>query len=120
MFGFAKRKVANFFRGVVREAVAEALEQDACQIDRHLQRLAVQSSAAYILEHMPLEKGLPHRDKLFDVCLAETPARGLILEFGVYRGHSIRYLAERVPDREVFGFDSFEGLREPGRSHHKS
>jgi hypothetical protein len=38
---------------------------------------------------------------------------GLILEFGVYKGTSIRHIAERVPDRQIFGFDSFEGLQEP-------
>jgi len=41
---------------------------------------------------------------------------GLILEFGVYTGSSIRLFAKNLTDRNdsrtVFGFDSFEGLEE--------
>jgi hypothetical protein len=35
---------------------------------------------------------------------------GLIAEVGVYRGGSLKYLAELFPDRQVWGFDTFEGL----------
>jgi len=37
----------------------------------------------------------------------------LILEFGVFKGNSIRFIAEQLPHRSIFGFDSFEGLKEP-------
>lgn len=42
---------------------------------------------------------------------------GLVLEFGVYSGKSINLISQRLPEREIFGFDSFEGLPEewPGR-----
>lgn len=35
---------------------------------------------------------------------------GLYLEFGVYKGGSINYIAERIGDNLIYGFDSFEGL----------
>lgn len=35
---------------------------------------------------------------------------GLILEFGVYEGKSINYIAKHIKDNTVYGFDSFEGL----------
>lgn len=38
---------------------------------------------------------------------------GTVLEFGVYRGRTLRSLAEALPDRKLFGFDSFTGLPEP-------
>ncbi len=38
---------------------------------------------------------------------------GIIIEFGVYRGRSLRRIAKIFPDRKVYGFDSFEGLTEP-------
>ena len=38
--------------------------------------------------------------------------QGLILEFGVYKGTTINHLAKLCPDREIYGFDSFEGLPE--------
>jgi len=39
---------------------------------------------------------------------------GLFLEFGVFRGRSIDFFAEQLPERTLHGFDSFEGLPEGG------
>jgi hypothetical protein len=41
------------------------------------------------------------------------PVDGLIAEFGVYKGDSIRVLAKAVPTNIIHGFDSFVGL--PGK-----
>lgn len=35
---------------------------------------------------------------------------GLIIEVGVYKGGSLKYLSELFPDRHIYGFDTFEGL----------
>ena len=35
---------------------------------------------------------------------------GMILEFGVYEGNSISLISKKFPQKEIFGFDSFEGL----------
>jgi SAM-dependent methyltransferase len=37
---------------------------------------------------------------------------GAVAEFGVYKGRSLRVLAQELPDYEVRGFDSFRGLPE--------
>jgi hypothetical protein len=37
---------------------------------------------------------------------------GEILEFGVYQGGTINFMAERFPNQTLYGFDSFEGLPE--------
>jgi len=37
---------------------------------------------------------------------------GDILEFGVYQGGTINFIAERFPHKQIYGFDSFEGLPE--------
>jgi hypothetical protein len=34
------------------------------------------------------------------------------LEFGVFRGLSINYLAKKIKPHKIYGFDSFEGLKE--------
>lgn len=36
----------------------------------------------------------------------------LILEFGVFEGNTIYYIAGKLPNYTVHGFDSFEGLPE--------
>ena len=41
---------------------------------------------------------------------------GLFLEFGVYKGGTISYVAKRFPGRHLYGFDSFEGFPDDGRS----
>lgn len=43
--------------------------------------------------------------------LDAAPGDGLLLEFGVYHGRSLRMIAERTA-RSVHGFDSFQGLPE--------
>jgi hypothetical protein len=42
-------------------------------------------------------------------------APGLRLEFGVWRGNSIKRCATRFPGQHWFGFDSFEGFPDDGR-----
>lgn len=44
--------------------------------------------------------------------LADSAIDGLFLEFGVFKGDSIRQLSHSRPYRKVFGFDSFKGLPE--------
>ena len=34
------------------------------------------------------------------------------IEFGVFSGSSINFLSKRLNDKEIYGFDSFEGLKE--------
>lgn len=53
------------------------------------------------------------RYELLALSLGEAPADGMVLEFGVGSGRTIRVIGEVVPDRVVYGFDSFEGLPEP-------
>lgn len=47
----------------------------------------------------------------FELAMARAPRTGLVLEFGVYHGKSIRQIAAMV-DTVVHGFDSFEGIPE--------
>lgn len=44
--------------------------------------------------------------------LKQAPKEGLIAEIGVYKGGSLKVIAEAVPNRAVVGFDTFEGLPE--------
>jgi hypothetical protein len=41
-----------------------------------------------------------------------TLQEGLVLEFGVYYGKSLRHIASSFPGQTVHGFDSFNGLPE--------
>ena len=70
---------------------------------------AAASSADYMVNHMMGAQNLVRRSALLDFALGECAIEGLVLEFGVYRGASLRAIAERA-GQKVHGFDSFEGL----------
>ena len=48
--------------------------------------------------------------QLLDLVLQNVVDPGMILEFGVYRGDSLRYISNRMRQRQIHGFDCFEGL----------
>lgn len=73
--------------------------------------LAAASSARYFMRRMPRARNLRTRVALLEFALDACEAPGLMLEFGVYRGESLRFIAQRTPQL-VHGFDSFEGLPE--------
>lgn len=50
-------------------------------------------------------------DHLEKVCSSEL-IDGEILEFGVYQGGTINFIADKFPNQILYGFDSFEGLPE--------
>ena len=63
--------------------------------------------------HWPLPM---RRFGVLDRALREFRRRpGIALEFGVWRGASLRHMARRCPGRQFYGFDSFKGLPADGR-----
>jgi hypothetical protein len=79
-------------------------------LETHL--LAIQDSAKYIMERM--QDSISFHTDLDLLSFAFTKRqnlKGLLLEFGVYKGTTIQHIAKMSND-EIFGFDSFEGLRE--------
>jgi hypothetical protein len=73
---------------------------------------ALQRSVDYIEENMPDALGFDTQRELIEYSLQATKTEGHYLEFGVFTGGTIRFIARRVGNRTVHGFDSFEGLPE--------
>jgi len=85
--------------------------QSASVVDEVLRR-AIADSADYADSRM--QEALCIRgdkEALWKHALTARAPGGLILEFGVFEGHSIRFLAS-LTSETIYGFDSFEGLRE--------
>jgi len=89
-------------------------------IDDERQRAALQRTAAFVEAQMPrarsFSEGGPYEAKiqLLEHALDLAPAEGLVLEFGVATGDTLRRItAKRSPSH---GFDSFEGLPEDWRT----
>jgi hypothetical protein len=74
---------------------------------------ALQQSVDYIDRAMPDVIGLETQRELIDVTLEAVGVEGHYLEFGVFTGGTIRYIAKRIGKRTIHGFDSFEGFAEP-------
>lgn len=91
-------------------------DQALHDIERERQRQALASTARFVdehLSHVEPEPGSPAREaqlSLLRRAVNMAPENGLILEFGVATGLTLREIAaRRLP---AHGFDSFEGLPE--------
>lgn len=65
----------------------------------------------FIRKRMPHATHFPRWQTMFDYAIKNMP-KGLLLEFGVAKGKTINYLADRMTDRQAHGFDSFIGFPE--------
>ena len=72
---------------------------------------AKKEAVEYIIANMPEAMVLADRDELMKFSFGQAPKEGLVVEFGVANGASLRHLAGLTP-RQVHGFDSFGGLPE--------
>jgi len=79
-------------------------------------RMANESSAQFILENISVGQLFETRAELHNFAknkFNELP-RGLYLEFGVWKGSTLKNFSSALPiGSNIFGFDSFEGLINP-------
>jgi tetratricopeptide (TPR) repeat protein len=66
----------------------------------------------HLQEQMAGRPRFANRNELLAHVMKEPVIPGLVLEFGVYSGHTINIIADALPKRTIYGFDSFEGLPE--------
>lgn len=70
-------------------------------------------AALYLKPHLSTLRAITGTSyQTFDELLPLIPSEGLVLEFGVRNGHTIHHIADILPERKIYGFDSFEGLPE--------
>lgn len=78
----------------------------------------LQSSAELIRLHLDKVILMATETELRHHALLRAPSDGLLLEFGVFKGASINYMAKLLArngdPRTLHGFDSFEGLSDDG------
>ncbi len=73
---------------------------------------ALQRTVDYIEQSMPDALGFDSQRELIEFALKSVRVEGHYLEFGVFTGGTIRFIAGRIGTRTIHGFDSFEGLPE--------
>jgi hypothetical protein len=100
----------------VRSAIAAFLREPLAHpavVDYELvaRMKAAVEAADYMVARMMTANNLVRRAELLAFALGACSIPGLMLEFGVFRGESLRFLAKHA-GQDVHGFDSFEGLPE--------
>jgi hypothetical protein len=111
----------EWFKKLIKKKVINLayriLDEDAKNIDRALQRKALESTINFILNEKRLIKSKVFENKfeLLKYSISQITLDGLIMEFGVYKGETINFIADLLPNRQIYGFDSFEGLPETWR-----
>jgi len=93
--------------------VQEALDFGTLHPARLLRKRAAVQSARFVADQMPGALSFYTSRQVLTYALAEMKLAGSILEFGVFKGGTIRFIAGKFPERAVHGFDSFEGLPVP-------
>ena len=77
-----------------------------------LRKIAHESTIEFITENCMWATAQRTSRGLMDISLQRAKETGTFVEFGVFKGASIRYLATKETEREIHGFDSFIGLPE--------
>jgi hypothetical protein len=81
------------------------------------ERDAALTSAKFAHRVMPTAREFHDPGSTLEYALGIAPQGGMALEFGVFEGRSLAVIADARKDREVYGFDSFQGLPEDYRPH---
>lgn len=88
-------------------------QEPAAAIDLpHPRAQAIWNGFLYQARHRPPARLVGSAPQVMDLAIDAAPPAGLVIECGVFHGRSLQYLARRLPDAELHGFDSFEGLPE--------
>lgn len=99
----------------IANIVYNIIVRNETDISRERQRIATAATAVYVDKCMNNVSSVDAKHKVYDLALSRiSPCHqnGLILEFGVFKGKSINYIAKKLPHKSIDGFDSFEGLPE--------
>jgi hypothetical protein len=107
--------VGRWFQGALRRAGAKSVSPltATARLGPVLAADELMMLAKWGVLGLPSRSAPLARDRfeLLDLALAQAPLTGLRLEFGVFQGESINWIA-RASDAPVHGFDSFQGLPE--------
>jgi predicted O-methyltransferase YrrM len=94
------------------------MDQHSKNIARWRQQNALRETGEFVDEFMSGIQSSGSRYELMTQCcqqIEKIKIEGMICEFGVAAGKSVNYISTQLPNRKIYGFDSFEGLPESWR-----
>lgn len=113
----SEERLARIVRAEVERVVGESEFRARRDLLAAGERDAAASSARWAHRVMPTARAFHDSLSTLEYALRIAPQGGMALEFGVFQGRSLAVIAEARKSREVYGFDSFEGLPEDYRPH---
>jgi hypothetical protein len=93
-------------------SVREVIDFPTFHPGRAMLQVSLEETVQYIRERMPSAVAVETAREALELALRHVSVDGHFLECGVYKGGTIRFIAQRLPTRQVHGFDSFSGLPE--------
>lgn len=81
-------------------------------IKEQLQRMALISTSNYVANNMKNISSADSKYKVLNIAAKNTKIDGLIMEFGVYKADTLNFISKLFEQKQVYGFDSFQGLPE--------
>lgn len=94
--------------------LVEIADYGAMHPGREMRRRALEDSVEYLRGLPVLPASFPSSRQLLKFAVQEADPKGSIVELGVFKGGTIRWLARNAPpDRPIHGFDTFRGLPTP-------
>ncbi len=107
-----RRIVKNWIADAVREQYYGFNKRGRpMEIEQMAYLIATYESAKLFVDKMPLAENHKDKTSLLHFAISQANLEGLMLEFGVAGGKTIKRIAGAV-SQKVYGFDSFEGLPE--------
>lgn len=101
----------KFMSRIYANVARHTAQHIATNLDLPLQFEARDSSARYAADNMAHATRFTSREAMLsDAVKRVANIEGCICEFGVFNGHTLKLLANAAQERNVHGFDSFEGL----------
>lgn len=105
---------------IVERKVTCVIRREMKKISNAEQLEATYESSKFVCKNLSNSKIFINKFELLEYCIHEflrdKTTEELILEFGVYKGSTINFIAEKIgKNKRVFGFDCFEGLPEDWR-----
>lgn len=100
--------IANQLFDILSKGIEKRFAKNI-QFERQVR--ALKTTVDYVEEHMSNVVSKDSKWKVHQYALSKVSLNGLFLEFGVYQGQTVNYIAKRTSEI-VYGFDSFEGLPE--------
>ena len=104
-------RILAFIRWPVWYELEVRKNLDLKDIEAELQRLALAETTDFVLQRLSHVDSHDAKWGVLSHALNMVEDRnGLYLEFGVFDGGTINFIANKIDNKKIYGFDSFEGL----------